>query len=698
MPVAWLLSLARCRRYNRLDSELRMTRRGGRHGQASEGALPPFCDGDVDAFSYYGMRAIFVLYLTKALLFDKSFASKIYGSYTGLVYLTPLLGGYVADRYWGNRRSIIVGGALMALGQFCLFLSGTLYQDRDLSIVVMFAGLGLLIFGNGFFKPNISTMVGQLYPANDRRIDAAFTIFYMGINLALFLSPLVCGTLGERYDEAHNPLPEYFRWGFLAACVGMVVSLVFFIVYKNRYIVTPDGQAIGAEPNKARDAGVGEATGSTFAGKQAMIWGGVFLVLGVVLYHFLAFGQNASPLSLFTSPPDFNAIISAVILAAAVAMPGFIIADTSLTHEERDRIWVIYISAFFVIFFWSAFEQAGASLTFFAEEQTERTVDLHIPMLAVHGVSVALAGLLIGLLVWGRRRLRDEPVSLSAILFALIAAGLGYIVYQNAVWLHAGKSGLTIEDVPASYFQSINAIAIVMFAPFFSSLWTRLGSRNIEPPSIVKQAIGLALLAIGFLVIALRHARSQPGHQGQHVLADRPVRDPHLGRTVPIADRPGDGGQAVAGAVCLAVDGCLVPGQRDGQHLCRPVERPLSALGQRVSGSRQAWHRSAGHPPWGNDRHARAAQDARTDRCPGLLPPFVRHRDSRPVSVLHDLRGFCGHRIGCAAPGLPATDPDDARHSLNSTHRGDLWANCDIRRDCTSSSSPRCGSGSASIR
>src|SRR5713226_4881549 len=108
-----------------------------------------------ERFSYYGMRAIFVLYLTKALLFDKSVASKIYGSYTGLVYLTPLLGGYMADRYWGNRRSIILGSILMALGQFCLFLSGTYYQDQNLAGPLMFTGLGLLIFGNGFFKPNI---------------------------------------------------------------------------------------------------------------------------------------------------------------------------------------------------------------------------------------------------------------------------------------------------------------------------------------------------------------------------------------------------------------------------------------------------------------------------------------------------------------------------------------------------------------
>jgi POT family proton-dependent oligopeptide transporter len=469
-----------------------------------------------ERFSYYGMRAIFVLYLTNALLFDKSLASKIYGSYTGLVYLTPLLGGYVADRYWGNRRSIIVGGALMALGQFCLFLSGTFYQDRGLATGVMFAGLGLLIVGNGFFKPNISTMVGQLYPAHDRRIDAAFTIFYMGINLGAFLSPLVCGTLGEHYDAEHHPLPEYFRWGFLAACVGMLVSLAFFVAYKNRYIVTPDGKPIGAEPNKARDAeapqaaesAAAESAGSAIAWEHIAVWAGVFLVLALVLYYGFALGftgnLGANLKALFTTRPDLNAVVSAVIFAASVAMPGLIISDRSLTPVERERVWVIYISAFFVIFFWSAFEQAGASLTFFAEEQTNRTVNLHVPLYAAHLASAAIVGVLAAIFVWGRRALREEPASLSVILYALLAAALGYVVYQNVAWVREGRSALVADEVPASYFQSINAIAIVLFAPLFSGLWTRLGSRNLEPPSVVKQALGLALLALGFLVIALR--------------------------------------------------------------------------------------------------------------------------------------------------------------------------------------------------
>ena len=191
-----------------------------------------------ERFSYYGMRAIFVLFLTKALLYDKAFGSDIYGSYTGLVYLTPLIGGYMADRYWGNRKSIIIGGIMMAIGQFFMFLAGSFYQNVDLARIIMMGGLTFLIFGNGFFKPNISTMVGQLYPKGDKRVDSAFTIFYMGINLGAFFSPLVCGYLGDTGN------PGDFKWGFLAACIGMIVSLILFISLKDRYIVTPEGEAI----------------------------------------------------------------------------------------------------------------------------------------------------------------------------------------------------------------------------------------------------------------------------------------------------------------------------------------------------------------------------------------------------------------------------------------------------------------------
>jgi len=367
-----------------------------------------------ERFSYYGMRAIFVLFLTKALLYDKAFGSDIYGSYTGLVYLTPLLGGYMADRYWGNRKSIIVGGVLMAIGQFIMFLAGSFYENVDTSRILMMGGLTALILGNGFFKPNISTMVGQLYPKGDKRIDSAFTIFYMGINLGAFFAPLVCGFLGDTGN------PGDFKWGFLAACFGMILSLILFIWLKDKYIVTPEGKPIGAGPNNARetsDVDTAAEVKSEFSSGQIITW---LLIEAGLFGLFFFLGQG---------------IIGSFIFSLSIAAPGFIISDKSLTKVEKQRIWVIYIVAFFVIFFWAAFEQAGASLTFFAEEQTNRNL-------------------------------------------------MGTVI-------------------PASYFQSINAVAIVIFASVFVAIWGFLGKRNLEPASPYKQAIGLFLLALGYLVIAI---------------------------------------------------------------------------------------------------------------------------------------------------------------------------------------------------
>ncbi|MFT4061159.1 MAG: peptide MFS transporter [Edaphocola sp.] len=385
-----------------------------------------------ERFSYYGMRALFVLFMTKALLFDKELGSQIYGSYTGLVYLTPLIGGYMADRYWGNRKSIIIGGILMAIGQFLMFLSGSVY-DTPTAPTLMFGGLGLLIFGNGFFKPNISTMVGQLYPQNDKRVDGAFTIFYMGINLGAFIAPLLCGFLGD------TGRPQDFKWGFLAACVGMILSVILFVILKNKYIVTPEGEQIGVAPNNARkkekEAPQYQETqtlaANTSTTKLATIWSVIWLVL-LGLFYFLLKGEDGN-----------KDLIGAFIFSLTIAAPGFIISDPTLNKIERQRIWVIYIVAFFVIFFWAAFEQAGASLTYFAEEQTNRN------------------------------------------LFNTI--------------------------LPASYFQSINAVAIVIFAPLFAMLWSKLSKRNAEPASPYKQAIGLFLLAVGYLVIAFGVKGLQPG-------------------------------------------------------------------------------------------------------------------------------------------------------------------------------------------
>lgn len=327
-----------------------------------------------ERFSYYGMRALLSLFMINALLFDKAFTSQIYGIYTAAVYMTPIIGGYISDRYWGNRRSIIVGAILMALGQFGLFISGTFYSTADVAIPFFAIGLTLLVIGNGFFKPNISTMVGTLYPEGDRRRDSAYTIFYMGVNLGAFLSPLVCGYLGDTGSASD------FRWGFFAAGIGMLIGLFTFITMKDKYLVTPTGEQIGLAPS----------------------------------------GKSQTEKEKYDKP---------------------------LTSIDYQRIAVIFILAFFVVFFWASFEQAGISLTFFAEEQT----------------------------------IRDFNV-----------VGIDFVV-------------------PASWFQSINPLMILLLAPFFAWLWIKLGDRGMEPSSPVKMSIGIFLLSVGYLIIIYGISQAEGG-------------------------------------------------------------------------------------------------------------------------------------------------------------------------------------------
>ena len=345
-----------------------------------------------ERFSYYGMRAIFMLFMVKTLLLSDKEASEIYGSYTGLVYLTPLLGGYLCDRYLGNRRSIIIGGLLMALGQFFMFLSAS--AGAEGGIALMWTGLTALIIGNGFFKPNISTMVGQLYPENDRRIDSAFTIFYMGINLGAFFSPLVCSSFGDA------------KWGFLAACFGMLLGLVGFIALQKKYLISEQGQEIGL-PVKPLDAKA-----------IAMIVGSIGII-----FFMLNFKQW------FGAEHD---IISYFIYGSMVLMPIIILTDKSLRRYELMRILVILILVFFVIFFWGAFEQAGASLTLFADRQTDRSVmGWEMPAAWFQSINplavITLAPLFT--IIWGfLYKHRMEPSSPTKMAWGLTLVAVGYAI------------------------------------------------------------------------------------------------------------------------------------------------------------------------------------------------------------------------------------------------------------------------------
>ena len=435
-----------------------------------------------ERFNYYGMRAVLVLFMTKALLFDKAFASNLYGSYTSLVYLTPLIGGFIADKYWGNQRSIIAGGLVMALGEILLFLCGHTYvTSPDISTMFFFSGLGLMIAGNGFFKPNISSLVGQLYPKGDRRVDSAYTIFYMGINVGGALGPFVCGLVG---DTGH---PGDFKWAFLAGAIGMLTSVVVQLAFAKQYVIDPNKNVLGRPP-----VGVHAYWSKPF-----------FVILGLAAFATLAIGMLYIDAKVFVFLPY-------LLVLATLFIFGIIITDKSLNKVEKNRVSVIFIVAFFVIFFWSAFEQAGASLTFFADEQTNRHLGLVIPTWIIYPLGLVALFFIAKLFKATKSGLNsDEDSRLRKTLYVILSAFAIAVLYGILSVILGSKKQFSLNDLPASTFQSLNSIIVVSFAPIFAWLWLKLG--KYEPAAPTKMAMGLFLLSLGYLWIAFGVKDVAPG-------------------------------------------------------------------------------------------------------------------------------------------------------------------------------------------
>ncbi|MBP6387264.1 MAG: peptide MFS transporter [Pseudarcicella sp.] len=388
-----------------------------------------------ERFNFYGMRALLTLFMVNSLLIQEADAAIIYGGFLALCYLTPLLGGFISDRYLGNRNCILVGGTLMAIGQFLLFLSASTFSTNLVGAkTFMWAALFVIIFGNGFFKPNISSMVGSLYPKQEKtKLDSAFTIFYMGINIGAFLGQFICPYLGDVKDATTGVRDIFaFKWGFLAASIAMIIGTIVFYVLKNKYVVTPEGRPIGGLPknNISDDFEEGETQTATFKNKSIGLAIGLFIVLFFV-FRFLLVGEFG--IDSVEMGQLIKGIIYPFIYSAGISL-AFLIMSSAESKVERQRIWVIYIVSFFIIFFWAAFEQAGSSLTFIADNQTDR----HI---------------------------------------------FGW-------------------NMPPSMVQIFNGLFVVALALPFSLLWDKLRAKDKEPVSPMKQAIGLALIALSYFIIA----------------------------------------------------------------------------------------------------------------------------------------------------------------------------------------------------
>lgn len=372
-----------------------------------------------ERFSYYGMRALLILFMTTAVIdgglgFDDKTSGAIYGLYTMGVYLLALPGGWLADRLFGLKQSVWYGGIIIALGHFTMALPGlqnlieggheakTALTTLDTSS--FYLGLILIVLGTGLLKPNISSIVGQLYAPGSSKRDAGFSIFYMGINIGALIAPIACSTLAA-YD---------WHLGFGLAGLGMVLGLI-------QYKAT--GKSLDGY-GEAPVVETPEEIASTKKLKSMVTWIGLIMATFVAFLFFGGISIDAS----------FIAGVSGYVIAAvAFGYLGYVMAFGGLDKSDRNKVGVITILFLFSAMFWSGFEQAGSTLNLFAERFTDRTV-------------------------------------------------FGW-------------------EIPTGYFQSINSMFIIIFAPFFGAMWVWLGRRNLEPSSPLKFTFGLLLLGIGFFVM-----------------------------------------------------------------------------------------------------------------------------------------------------------------------------------------------------
>ncbi|MGK7396196.1 MAG: peptide MFS transporter [Candidatus Cyclobacteriaceae bacterium M3_2C_046] len=364
-----------------------------------------------ERFSYYGMRAILTLYMTAAIIegglgWSIEEALGLYGTYTSLVYLTPLVGGWLADKYLGQRSAVVIGGMLMVLGHFLMA-----YQV----LWAFYVALGLIVAGNGFFKPNIATIVGGLYEQGDPRRDGAFTIFYMGVNIGAFLAPIVTGLLAAQYG---------WHYGFAAAGVGMFIGQIVFMVAARKRVFGD----VGKRPIKEKRETV-------------------------------------------------------------VDKP-----KTGFTREERDRIIVIFVLAFFVIFFWTGFEQAGGYMNLYTEEYTDRSVfGWEIPAAIFQSLNpmfiILLAPLMSSLWTYLGRKGKD-PITPKKMALGLILLGVGFLFMVGAVMQQAGD--LTVKSslfwLVMAYF--LHTVGELCLSPIGLSMVTKLA-----PVKLVALFMGVWFLA-----------------------------------------------------------------------------------------------------------------------------------------------------------------------------------------------------------
>lgn len=398
-----------------------------------------------ERFSYYGMRAILVFYLTKHFLFGKEPAYAIYGAYTSMVYITPVIGGYLSDRYLGARKAVLSGGVLIAIGHLLIALVEGPEGVQGGYLGGFYAGLAFIVVGTGFLKANISVLVGQLYARDDTRRDGAFSIFYMGINLGAFIGPILVGYLGERVG---------WSYGFGAAGVGMLLGLVVFVLFR--------GELHGA--GRPADPALLAARTRVGLSREWLIYAGA--LVAVVLSWWLI--QDES-------------VVGTLLLACFgfTFLYIFYRALFTLPPVERHRVFAaLYLIALCPLF-WALFEQAGSSLNVFTDERVDRhLLGWEMPASWFQSVNsfwiITLAPVFAGLWTWlGKRGL--EPSAPLKFALGLVQIGLGFLLLVAG----AGRDGALTPMIFVIGLYFLHSTAELCFSPVGLSSMTRLSTGSM---------------------------------------------------------------------------------------------------------------------------------------------------------------------------------------------------------------------------
>lgn len=445
-----------------------------------------------ERFSFYGMRALLVLFLTASIGdggwdWTREQAMALFGSYVGLVYLSTMLGGYFADNVMGYRNAVVVGAALMTGGHFSMFAETPFFT---------YLGLILLVFGNGFFKPNMTSILSEMYKYHPEKKDGAYTIFYMGVNSGSFFGILLCGYLGEQVG---------WSYGFGLAGVFMFFGLIQFWLSQNIF------GDIGLVPNKSvqpvKDKVEDESDKKNPFTTGQLVLIGTMIVLGLAWVLFepakiISNGKvdifNWSVLGLAGN--NFT-ILFALLLFAILLF----IRIPKYTAVVRDRMIAVTFFAFLAAFFWAIFEQAPGTLTIFARDYTNRILDGSAGTIFKFA-NASLTLIPLGIITWVLFKLFGQTFKNFPI--ANVVLGLSFvIVWGIAIWMLKNQFSQEALEVPASWFSTLNSLFVISLAPLFTKLW----DSKLNPSANYKYAIGMFLLTVGCASIAIGSSSIEVG-------------------------------------------------------------------------------------------------------------------------------------------------------------------------------------------